>query len=450
MKKFSFLLALILIGCSPRVTTNLKTSYDPLNEDEPVAVLGIGEPRPDNSVFLGTVSIGDTGFTMNGGSYDEVVSLAKERARQAGGNVLRITKHTAPDWVSSIHRIQAEILRAEGFHVADETIPETINPEHLDYAVICFFRESASMVNYDVYIGEDRVYRAKNYSAKEVRLYDFGEIEIWAKTESKSSLILDIVPGGEYYVYCGVSTGFFVGHPSFQDLPAQYARNRYLTCLSGMTGTADGTGSEIKGEFDNVSSWRLAVQGGGSIRTAKSDSDMPSNYMNHLKRGYSYGADIEYFFYENMGVGIRYHNFHGSAAAIGTHYIKGNRFDGYMSDDIDISYIGPIVTYRLFSSSNKHVFLTHLGLGYMRYVDNAFLNRKVKLSGSTFGAVCGFGYDYNFSKHFAIGAELGLYSGVLKSMTAEAGGVRETQSLDKDHYEGLGHIDLSFGLRYNF
>lgn len=450
MKKFSFLLALILIGCSPRVTTNLQTSYDPLNEDEPVAVLGIDEPRPDNSVFLGTVSIGDTGFTMNGGSYDEVVSLAKERARQAGGNVLRITKHTAPDWVSSIHRIQAEILRAEGFYVADETIPETINPEHLDYAVICFFRESASMVNYDVYIGEDRVYRAKNYSAKEVRLYDFGKTEIWAKTEAKSSIVLDIVPGGEYYVYCGISTGILVGEPFLQSLPAQYARNRYLTCLSNKAGDADETGSEIKEEFDNVPSWRLAINGGGSIRTAKSNPDMPSNYMSRQKRGYSYGADAEYFFFENMGAGIRYHNFHGSAAATGTFNIAGTRYDGFLSEDIDISYIGPIVTYRLFSSSNKHVFLMHLGLGYMRYVDNAFLNRKVKLSGSTFGAVYGIGYDYNFSKHFAVGAELGLYGGVLSSMTYESGGNKVTRSLGKEEREGLGHIDLSFGLRYNF
>ena len=450
MKKFSFLLALILIGCSPRVTTNLQTSYDPLNEDEPVAVLGIDEPRPDNSVFLGTVSIGDTGFTMNGGSYDEVVSLAKERARQAGGNVLRITKHTAPDWVRSIHRIQAEILRAEGFYVADETIPETINPEHLDYAVICFFRESASMVNYDVYIGEDRVYRAKNYSAKEVRLYDFGKTEIWAKTEAKSSIVLDIVPGGEYYVYCGISTGILVGEPFLQSLPAQYARNRYLTCLSNKAGDADETGSEIKEEFDNVPSWRLAINGGGSIRTAKSNPDMPSNYMSRQKRGYSYGADAEYFFFENMGAGIRYHNFHGSAAATGTFNIAGTRYDGFLSEDIDISYIGPIVTYRLFSSSNKHVFLMHLGLGYMRYVDNAFLNRKVKLSGSTFGAVYGIGYDYNFSKHFAVGAELGLYGGVLSSMTYESGGNKVTRSLGKEEREGLGHIDLSFGLRYNF
>ncbi len=450
MKKFSFLLALILIGCSPRVTTNLQTSYDPLNEDEPVAVLGIGEPRPDNSVFLGTVSIGDTGFTMNGGSYDEVVSLAKERARQAGGNVLRITKHTAPDWVSTIHRIQAEILRAEGFYVADETTPETINPEHLDYAVICFFRESASMVNYDVYIGEDRVYRAKNNSAKEVRLYDFGKTEIWAKTEAKSSIVLDIVPGGEYYVYCGISTGILVVEPFLQSLPAQYARNRYLTCLSNKAGDADETGSEIKEEFDNVPSWRLAINGGGSIRTAKSNPDMPSNYMSRQKRGYSYGADAEYFFFENMGAGIRYHNFHGSAAATGTFNIAGTRYDGFLSEDIDISYIGPIVTYRFFSSSNKHVFLTHLGFGYMRYVDNAFLNRKVKLSGSTFGSVCGLGYDYNFSKHFAIGAELGLYSGVLSSMTYESGGNKVTRSLGKEEREGLGHIDLSFGLRYNF
>ena len=43
---------------------------------------------------------------------------------------------------------------------------------------------------------------------------DPGEVEIWGKTESKSSVTLDLKPGDVKYVKGTVGVGFLVGRPS--------------------------------------------------------------------------------------------------------------------------------------------------------------------------------------------------------------------------------------------
>ena len=60
-----------------------------------------------------------------------------------------------------------------------------------------------------------------------VKVFDPGVIEIWAKTESKTSVSIEVEAGGEYYVRCGVSVGFFVGHPSFDLVPASVGNMEY-------------------------------------------------------------------------------------------------------------------------------------------------------------------------------------------------------------------------------
>lgn len=40
-----------------------------------------------------------------------------------------------------------------------------------------------------------------------------GEVELWAKTESKSAVTLDVKPGETYYVKGTIGVGFFVGRP---------------------------------------------------------------------------------------------------------------------------------------------------------------------------------------------------------------------------------------------
>ena len=45
---------------------------------------------------------------------------------------------------------------------------------------------------------------------------DPGELELWAKTESTSSVTVDVKAGDTAYVRGSVGVGFFVGRPSLE------------------------------------------------------------------------------------------------------------------------------------------------------------------------------------------------------------------------------------------
>lgn len=74
---------LVLAGCSPKVTTSLIKAKAPLGPGEEVTVLQPEQSQPEDAVVLETIR-------MQGNDYGELVTLAEEKARTAGGNILKI------------------------------------------------------------------------------------------------------------------------------------------------------------------------------------------------------------------------------------------------------------------------------------------------------------------------------------------------------------------------
>nr|NQU90035.1 hypothetical protein [Bacteroidota bacterium] len=56
--------------------------------------------------------------------------------------------------------------------------------------------------------------RVKNKFKTAITVTEEGKLTLWAKTESKTDLSINVEFGNEYYIRCGVSMGFFVGHPT--------------------------------------------------------------------------------------------------------------------------------------------------------------------------------------------------------------------------------------------
>lgn len=84
-----------------------------------------------------------------------------------------------------------------------------------DKGLVYIYRPSSFIgggVSYDVKVGEAPVTTLYNggyypYFVKP------GEVEFWAKTETKSAVTLDVKPGQEYYVKGTVGIGILVGRP---------------------------------------------------------------------------------------------------------------------------------------------------------------------------------------------------------------------------------------------
>ena len=209
---------IFLSSCNPKVTTSLMKSYPPIDYKQEIIVIGVNNVEPDSFEILGQVKIGDTGFSTNCG-YDIVINKAKEEARKAGGNAIKIIKHTPPSGMgNTCHKITAKILKVKNIeNYKFGNIKEQILLD-VDYAILNVYRYSGpgALISYDLHLGDSVICRVKNNFKTTIHIKKDGLNTLWARTESKSEIPINIKYGKTYYLRCGLSVGFFVGHPQLE------------------------------------------------------------------------------------------------------------------------------------------------------------------------------------------------------------------------------------------
>ncbi len=232
MKRLSGLVLLVAVivisACSPKVSTNLSKSYTLLDYEQEVKVFALDEVTPDNSEVIGQVKIGDSGFTTNC-SYEVVIDKAKLEARKAGGNAIKIIDHKTPSVLgSSCHRIIADILKVDGIenYATEDKSEELLD---IDYAILNVYRFSGvgPLVGYDLYLGDSVICRVKNNYKTTIHIDKDGLNTLWAKTESKSEVPIDVQPGKTYYLRCSLKMGAFVGRPKLELIDAKTGRAEF-------------------------------------------------------------------------------------------------------------------------------------------------------------------------------------------------------------------------------
>jgi len=114
MKKIVLILgtAIVLFGCGTVKNVNVLTYSTPLASNVPIEFMAQGQNVPNNAKLLGSINIGDSGFTVNC-SYQQVINDLQNQARKMGGNLLYITEHKVPDSSSTCHRISANVYKVD-------------------------------------------------------------------------------------------------------------------------------------------------------------------------------------------------------------------------------------------------------------------------------------------------------------------------------------------------
>lgn len=226
------LCALVFASCNPKVNTTLSSTATPLDHQEEVLVLTLNDPIPETATHLGVVKVGDTGFSTNC-SFAVVMEKATIEARKAGGNLLKITSHKTPNPMSSCHRITADILKVGDLNLFKEQIGKLeASPidSTWDYALLHVYRpksHTGSLIGYDVYLGDSILCRATNNSKHTIKVRKKGMNSIWAKTESKTEVPIDVEYGKTYYLRCEIITGIMVGRPQMTWVGHQTGRAEY-------------------------------------------------------------------------------------------------------------------------------------------------------------------------------------------------------------------------------
>lgn len=221
----------LFVSCAPKVTTSVKKNYPALDYKEEVIVMEISEMPPESAIEVGAVRINDSGFSTNC-ELDVVIEKAKLEARKLGGNVLKLTEHTPPNFGSTCHRISAKIFRVENLNELNVVKESSTSADSTwTYAKLYMYRfgGTGGLVGYDVYLGDSVIWRAKSNTRQEIIIKKRGMNSLWAKTESKAEIPIDIEFGKEYYIRCSMVMGVMVGRPQLQLVDRRQGKPEYST-----------------------------------------------------------------------------------------------------------------------------------------------------------------------------------------------------------------------------
>ena len=233
MKRLYLIVVVLTIAaCNPKVNTTLTSSLPALDYQEEIIVLTLYEQPPSTATYLGVVEIGDSGFSTKC-DLETVMAKAKTEARKAGGNVLKITEHKTPNAGSTCHRITANILKVADLSVVkQQAISE--KAEEVDttwnYAMLYVYRPknfNGALVGYDLFLGDSLLCRVTNKSKHAIKIRQKGMNSVWAKTEAKEELPIDVEYGKTYYLRCGIKTGIMVGRPKMHWVENKIGRYEY-------------------------------------------------------------------------------------------------------------------------------------------------------------------------------------------------------------------------------
>jgi uncharacterized protein DUF2846 len=93
------------------------------------------------------------------------------------------------------------------------------------YATLYVYRPKnfvGSLISYELHVNDSAVCRIKNNTKYVIHLDKPGEVELWAKTEQRASIKMNVEAGKKYYLKCGVKTGIIEGRPELNLIqPAQ-------------------------------------------------------------------------------------------------------------------------------------------------------------------------------------------------------------------------------------
>ncbi len=462
MKKIYVLLSvsiLILVSsCSPKISTHINKTYSPLDAQQNIVVIELENSEPDKSEELGLVKIGDTGFTTQC-SYAIVLDKAKKEARKVGGNAIKIIEHKLPSATgSTCHRIMAKILKVEKIenYTPKSAVAKKEKQVPLDdnYAILNIYRPDgvAVSLNYDLHLGDSVICRVKNKFKTTIRINKEGSNVLWAKTEAKSEVPIDIKMGKTYYLRCGTTMGAVIGRPQLELVDNETGKaafdNIRIPDFKGYKATRN----------NGYQHFTLFLNGGYSRHTAKVSNRIPQDlkgYVKKLMSGHHFSGNATYYFTKELGLGLEYNLFKSSNSKnnVGLEDPLGNPIYVDINDDLNISFIGPRVSLRFLNYDKSMTFLINASLAYMHYSSDQFAKTgfhsyNQNITGNTMGFSVGIGYDIRLLENVSLGFQVSFIQGALSEFDLNTREKTEVINL-KDEKESLNRVDFSVGLKFN-
>lgn len=200
-----------------------KTIAQELSDTTEVLVLKQKETLPPDAKYIGKIKITDKGFKTNC-DYDQTIEQAKRKARAKGADIIKIIWLKEPSLLgSTCYRLYADVyyMPDVAAYISNKEKPvdeqlKDLLPDTASYALLYIYRPSiytGSMIQYNLHVNDSEVCRVANGSRCIVKLTQAGKTKLWARTESRAQMEIDVKPGKVYFLKCGIKMGIMVGEP---------------------------------------------------------------------------------------------------------------------------------------------------------------------------------------------------------------------------------------------
>jgi len=191
---------------------------------------------PLHAKKLGSLTIGNNSTKLKC-NYETAFPEAMLKAKEMGGNLLKITKVDSPTFISSCYRFRADVLLIDDNtqFAADQAdfvkwlgcqIPDDTSHFALVYVYMLPNKQDI-YGNYMVHSDVGNIGRVSDNTKYVLKVYKEGKLRLWAFTEKKGELYLDIHSGQSYYIKCLAKPGSVTGVPGFELMPIEKGELEY-------------------------------------------------------------------------------------------------------------------------------------------------------------------------------------------------------------------------------
>lgn len=114
-----------------------------------------------------------------------------------------------------------------------DSITKSLIPDTASYALLYFYRQrkfNGMAVEYMLHVEDSMVYKMQNGKYAIVKVNNKGATTIWARTERKAKLELNIEHGKAYFINCSVGIGVLMGHPKLELVETIRGMNEFTEC----------------------------------------------------------------------------------------------------------------------------------------------------------------------------------------------------------------------------
>jgi hypothetical protein len=180
-------------------------------------------------------------------------------------------------------------------------------------------------------------------------------------------------------------------------------------------------------------------------------NSLSEEYYKNFKWGAQVKASLYFYLVKDYWLGAMYNGFYSNTEVTGPMQMdETNMYYGALGERYFVNFAGlSLYTSSRVGKAQKLLINSSYSIGPAFYRDEAeMFNEQVLIQGTTLGSNLTLGLEYFIKPKLSISFDTGLFLGRVSKISLKTSEGSNEIELDKENYENLSRLDLSFGIVY--